>query len=67
MPEYKVNHNYRSGTIGLDAGRVVELDEATAGWLERDSPGVLTLVDGEAPASDGDAANTQDDDGLTKD
>lgn len=62
MAEYKVNHRYRSRRDGQDFGpyepdTTVELDEADAEWVNRDSPGCLTPVeatakaDGSAPAS----------------
>jgi hypothetical protein len=45
MPAYQVNHSYRSSTQGpFEAGAVLELDEATAEWVNRDSPGCLELV-----------------------
>lgn len=52
MAEYKVNHHYRSRRDGRDFGpylpdTTVELEEADADWVNRDSPGCLTAVDGE--------------------
>lgn len=41
---YTVAHNYRSGAISLEAGAVVDLDEETAAFLLRDSPGVIVPV-----------------------
>ena len=43
MPAYRVNHNYRSSWGQLEAGAVVELDQAVAEWLDRDSPGCISL------------------------
>jgi len=40
--QYRVNHRYRSPYYGLEAGQVIELDEETAAFLNRDSPGVLS-------------------------
>lgn len=48
MARYLVAHRYRSSIAVLAAGDTVELDDALAAWLLHDSPGVLTLVDGEA-------------------
>lgn len=48
MARYLVAHRYRSSSAVLAAGDTVELDDALAAWLLHDSPGVLTLVDGEA-------------------
>lgn len=49
MPRYKLNHAYRSFRDGVQygpwlAGDEVELTDADAEWLERDSPGALTEV-----------------------
>lgn len=49
MARYTLNHNYRSFRDGVQygpwaAGDEVELTDADAEWLERDSPGVLTEV-----------------------
>lgn len=46
MARYKLNHSYRSFRDGVQygpwtAGDEVELTDADAEWLERDSPGVL--------------------------
>lgn len=46
MPQYVINHSYRASRDGQpigpwSAGDTVELSEADAEWLERDSPGVL--------------------------
>lgn len=53
---YTVAHNYRSGETVLEAGAVVDLDEETAAFLLRDSPGVIVPVaevrDVVAPPSD---------------
>lgn len=44
MPAYRVNHSYRSSTQGpFEAGAVLELDEAVAEWVNRDSPGCLSV------------------------
>lgn len=47
MARYLVAHRYRSSSAVLDVGDTVELDDALAAWLLHDSPGVLTLVDGD--------------------
>lgn len=62
MPTYAVNHRYSARRDGQTFGpyepdTTVELDEADAEWINRDSPGCLTAadapVDGEAePAKD---------------
>lgn len=44
--KYTVQWGYRSAWGVLAKGEVVELDDKTAEWLQRDSPGVLV---GEAP------------------
>ena len=54
MPRYKVNQNYRSRRDGVDygpweAGGVIDLSEADADWVNRDSPG--TLGPAEEPAT----------------
>lgn len=46
MKLYEIQHAYRSFCDGQhygpwEKGEVVELDDETAEWLERDSPGVL--------------------------
>lgn len=41
---YRVAHNYRNGTLALEAGAVADLDEETAAFLLRDSPGVIVPV-----------------------
>lgn len=46
MPAYEVKHGYRSRRDGQDygpweAGQTVELTEADAEWVNRDSPGCL--------------------------
>ena len=46
MAAYRVNHDYKSSAAGpFEAGTVIDLDAATAEWLERDSPGCVSLVD----------------------
>lgn len=60
MPRYNVNHGYRSYSDGRQfgpfvAGETVELDEREAEWVERDSPGCLTPVDGDDVQGDDDA------------
>ncbi len=55
MPRYLVNHAYRSFSDGrqfgpFTAGETVELGEAEAEWVNRDSPGCLS------PEADEDAA-----------
>lgn len=54
MPRYTVNHAYRAFSDGVqygpyEQGTVVELVEADAEWVNRDSPGCLTPV-GAKPA-----------------
>lgn len=50
---YTVNHPYTASRDGRtfgpwDKGETVELDQADAEWIERDSPGVLSKAkDGE--------------------
>lgn len=49
MPKYKVRWNYESRNwngdiITLRKGEVVELEEAVADWVSKDSPGVLHEV-----------------------
>ena len=44
MATYRVAHRYRAGTYSLEAGAVVDLDDAAAEFLNRDSPGVLVPV-----------------------
>lgn len=48
MPQYVIKHAYRSARDGVAlgpwaAGDTVELSEADAEWLERDSPGVVAV------------------------
>lgn len=50
MRRYQVNHSYRSFSDGklhgpFEAGATVELDDAVAAWVNRDSPGCLTALD----------------------
>ena len=50
MSAYKLNHGYTSRRDGQtfgpwEKGEVVELDQADAEWIERDSPGALSPVD----------------------
>lgn len=54
MGDYTVQHNYRSTRDGQEfgpwtAGDVVQLDQADADWVNRDSPGALTAAE-PAPA-----------------
>lgn len=47
MADYTVNHSYRAFHDGkqygpYEQGTVVQLDEADAAWVNRDSPGCLT-------------------------
>lgn len=45
MPAYRVNHNYRAAHHGpWVKGDTVELTEADAEWVNRDSEGALSLV-----------------------
>lgn len=49
--EYRVNHNYRTAALGpFAAGSTVDLDDATAAWVNRDSPGCLSLPEAEPEA-----------------
>lgn len=53
MPKYEVGHAYRSYRDGVQygpwvAGDVVELAEADAQWVERDSSGCLSEVKAKA-------------------
>lgn len=45
MPQFKATRRYRviygEKVLVFAKGDVVELDEATAAWVERDSPGTL--------------------------
>lgn len=50
MPKYTVNHGYRAYSDGRTfgpfvEGETVELTEADAEWVNRDSPGCLTEVE----------------------
>lgn len=50
--EYTINHSYRSTRDGQTygpwvAGDKVELSDADAEWLERDSPGVIATPEPE--------------------
>lgn len=42
--QYRVMHSYRSVYYGFEAGAVVDLDDETAAFLNRDSPGLLQPV-----------------------
>ena len=60
MAAYRVNHAYRSRRDGIDfgpytPGTTVELEVADADWVNRDSPGCLTSVEGDNEHSDVDA------------
>lgn len=49
MGRYQVNHGYKSFSDGklfgpFEAGAVVELEDADAEWVNRDSPGCLTDI-----------------------
>lgn len=64
MPAYTVNHGYRSYRDGIqygpyEAGTVIELTEADAEWLNRDSPGALTPVTAEPEREARPAVNRQ--------
>ena len=53
MARYTIAHAYRSSRDGVafgpwEAGETVDLEDADAEWLERDSPGVL-VPEPEAP------------------
>jgi hypothetical protein len=46
MPRYAVVHRYSSTDHGpWDEGTTIELDEASADWVNRDSPGTLAEID----------------------
>jgi len=48
--DYVIRHAYSNGAdLAFQAGQEVELDDETAAWLQVDSPGVITPVDGPAP------------------
>lgn len=54
MPRYEVVHSYRSARDGQQfgpwrPGDFVELDDADAAWVNRDSPGCLIAPPGEDP------------------
>lgn len=56
MGAYAVNHRYSAARDGrtfgpFEPGTVVELDEADADWVNRDSPGCLTGVAATAETS----------------
>jgi hypothetical protein len=64
MAEYKVNHRYRSNRDGKTFGPYepdtnVDLEEADADWVNRDSPGCLTALEATAKA-DGEAPPAKD-------
>lgn len=43
MPSYLVNHSYSNGREhNYDAGMRIEIDQAEAEWINRDSPGCLS-------------------------
>ena len=45
MGQYRVVHDYSSGTFGpIAAGDVIEIDDDILDWLLRDSPGVVEPV-----------------------
>lgn len=48
MAQFKVAHDYRSNHNGryyaYDKGATVDVDEETAEWVNRDSPGTLAPV-----------------------
>lgn len=58
MSTYKVAHRYaavyRSQPIAFDEGATVEVDDDTAEWVNRDSPGCLVAAKAkdEKPADD---------------
>lgn len=50
MPKYTVNHSYRAFHDGrqygpYEASTVVELDASDAEWVNRDSPGCLSVAE----------------------
>ncbi len=55
---YRVNHRYRSVYYSLEPGAVVDLDDETAEYLQRDSPGVLEAVE-DTPVVSWTTANRQ--------
>lgn len=66
MPEYKVKQRYRSYRDGrqfgpYEPGTVVELEEADAEWVERDSPGTLAPVAQKKTDADGETKVPQAD------
>lgn len=47
---YRVNHHYASGGRGpWEGGELIDLDDETAAWVERDSPGCLSAHAPEPP------------------
>jgi len=41
--DYVIRHAYSNGAdLAFQAGQQVELDDATAAWLEHDSPGIIS-------------------------
>lgn len=76
MSAFRVAHNYyavyRSVPVAFAAGAVVDVDDATADWVNRDSPGCLVATDApdvettpddtgtEAPAASTDATDAPD-------
>jgi len=46
---YAVMHRYSSTNYGpWDEGTTIELDDVSAGWVNRDSPGTLAEIDASA-------------------
>lgn len=49
MPDYRVNHDYQAGALGpFKKGQTVDLTEAQAEWVNRDSDGTLSPAKPEA-------------------
>ena len=49
MPRYIVQHDYKSHVAHHSAGQVVEMDADLGDWFNRDSPGVLKLIEERPP------------------
>jgi hypothetical protein len=69
MAQYRVNHRYASFRDGrgfgpFDPDTVIELDEADAEWINRDSPGTLDDIAADTEESgvdpDGEAEPVKD-------
>ena len=49
MPRYIVQSDYQSHAAKWSAGQIAELDADKADWFNRDSPGVLKLIEERPP------------------